>query len=136
MHNLIYQDWLYQMALCSYFLRGYLTSIAIETPVLCIGLSQRHTMVRRIFAGIWLTACSYPIVMLVLPYVISPSNRPMYLAVAETFAPISECIIFWLMFGKREDFGKRSMYRDFAVIVLANLCSFGFGQFFCNYMQW
>jgi hypothetical protein len=127
---------MYSLALCLYFLRGYLTTIAIETPVLCIGLSPRHSVLRRIVAGIWLTACSYPIVMLFLPHFINPANRLLFLGVAETFAPISECIIFWMMFGSREEFGKRSMYRDFAVIVLANLMSFGFGQIFSQYMKW
>ncbi|HEY9776285.1 MAG TPA: hypothetical protein V6C81_21155 [Planktothrix sp.] len=124
------------LALAAYFMRGCLTSIAIETPVLCVGLSRRHTMLQRIFAGIWLTTCSYPIVMLFLPHLINPGNRGLYLGVAETFAPISECAIFWLMFGSRAQFGKRSMYRDFAVIVLANLLSFGFGQLFGHYMEW
>ena len=48
---------------------GYLFSIAMETPILLIGLSGRHTWKQRLLAGIWLTACTYPIVILVLPRV-------------------------------------------------------------------
>jgi hypothetical protein len=112
-----------------YTLRGYVLTVLIETPVLIFGLSKRHTMRDRLFAGLWLTACSYPVVALVIPYFVNPfSNRFLYLLLAETFAPISECILFWLAFGDRAELGRRSMYRDLGVVVLANLCSFGFGE--------
>jgi hypothetical protein len=108
------------------FLVGYLFSIAVETPVLVVGLSPRHSMGRRLFAGVWLTACSYPIVFLVLPVLFE--SRSVYLAVAETFAPVCECALFWLAFGEKDPDGKGSLRRDFAVIVLANLASFGLGE--------
>jgi len=37
-----------------FFPFGFLFSILIETPVLLIGLSNRHPIRRRLFAGIWL----------------------------------------------------------------------------------
>lgn len=107
---------------------GYLFTVAIETPVLLIGLSARHPVRNRLFAGLWLTACTYPVVVLVLPYVIwAPFGRGMYLAVSETFAPIAECLLFWLAFGSRQERFRASMYRDFAAIVVANLASFLLG---------
>ncbi|HEY1375479.1 MAG TPA: hypothetical protein VGF55_01735 [Gemmataceae bacterium] len=110
-------------------LTGYLLSILIETPVLMIGLSARHPLRRRIFAGVWLTACTYPIVAVTLPAVIDPvRDRGVYLAVAETFAPVAECALFWLAFGDRAAWGRPSMVRDFAAIVLANLASFLVGE--------
>jgi hypothetical protein len=48
--------------------------------------------------------------------------------VAETFAPIAECGVFWRAFGESEQLGKGSMWRDFGAIALANLASFGFGE--------
>jgi hypothetical protein len=48
--------------------------------------------------------------------------------VAETFAPLAECILFWLAYGKSEELGKRSMWQDFATIVIANLTSFLAGE--------
>jgi hypothetical protein len=54
--------------LWSFLLRGYLFSIAIETPILLVGLSHVHPFKRKLFAGVWLTACTYPIVVLVLPW--------------------------------------------------------------------
>ena len=63
---------------------GYLFSILIETPILLIGLSQRHSIKRRLFAGVWLTACTYPIVVLVLPFLFAGALRAVYLVVAET----------------------------------------------------
>ena len=107
---------------------GYLLTILIETPILVLGLSQRHSLRRKLFAGVWLTACTYPIVVLVLPLVFEHSSRATYLIVAEIFAPVGECILFWLAYGKREEVGQRSMWRDFAAIVLANLASFLAGE--------
>lgn len=111
-----------------FLLLGYPLTILIETPILLIGLSKRHSIKRRLVAGIWLTACTYPIVVLVLPLLLANSSRALYLAVAETFAPVAECILFWLAYGKSEELGKPSMWRDFAAIVVANLASFLAGE--------
>ena len=111
-----------------FFPLGYLFSILIETPVLLIGLSRRHPIRRRLLAGIWLTACTYPIVVLVLPFAFTNSSRAVYLVVAEVFAPVAECVLFWLAYGDSEQVGKVSMWRDFGAIVLANLASFIGGE--------
>src|SRR4051812_40119156 len=100
---------------------GYLLTILIETPILVLGLSREHSIKRRIAAGIWLTACTYPIVVLVLPGVLNQQSRALYLLVAEVFAPVAECLLFWLAFGRKETTLTRSTWRDFVVIVLANL---------------
>ena len=101
---------------------GYLFTIAIETPILFAGLSRHHSKRQRIAAGLWLTACTYPIVTLVLPLLLQNYSRAMYLLVAETFAPAAECVLFWLAFGRR------TTGRDVGVIVLANLASFLLGE--------
>ena len=107
---------------------GYLFTIAIETPILLLGLSRHHSIKRRLLAGIWLTACTYPIVVLVLPPLFVNTSRTIYLIVAETFAPVGECILFWLAYGERSELGAKSMWRDFATIIIANLASFGLGE--------
>ena len=107
---------------------GYPFTILIETPVLLIGLSRRHSIKRRLFAGVWLTACTYPIVVLVMPLIFAGASRAIYLAMAETFAPVAECVLFWLAYGTASEFGKRSMWQDFATIVVANLASFLGGE--------
>ena len=107
---------------------GYLLTILIETPILCLGLSRRHPLNRKLLAGIWLTACTYPIVTLVLPLLFAPDQRTLYLVVAETFAPVAECALFWMAFGKTEEVGKPSIWRDFITIIVANLASFGAGE--------
>ena len=111
-----------------FLLIGYPVTILIETPILLIGLSQRHSIKRRLFAGIWLTACTYPIVVLVMPLIFANTSRAIYLVVAETFAPVAECILFWLAYGKAEELGSRSMWQDFGAIVVANLASFLGGE--------
>jgi len=111
-----------------FFPIGYVFSILIETPILLIGLSQRHPIKRRLFAGIWLTACTYPIVVLVLPLALANISRAKYLVVAEVFAPVAECVLFWLAYGESEQLGKPSMWQDFGAIVIANLASFLGGE--------
>ena len=107
---------------------GYLFTILIETPILVVGLSRRHSIKRRLAAGLWLTACTYPIVVLVLPPLFASTTRAAYLIVAETFAPVAECVLFWLAYGKTEELGTKSMWRDFATIIVANLASFLLGE--------
>jgi hypothetical protein len=103
---------------------GYFFTIAIETPVLCVGLSPQHPMSRRLLAGIWLTACTYPLVVLVVPQLFSPTTeRIAYLAVAESIAHFGECLLFWLAFRPLQNF-----WRDMATVFLANLASFGIGE--------
>jgi hypothetical protein len=124
--------------------KGYLLSIAIEAPILLVGLSARHSMKVRLFAGLWLTACTYPIVVLVMPLAIGQMMsasvsegvaRAIYLTVAETFAPAAECALFWAAFGGRAEWGTRSMWRDFIAIIVANLASFGAGELL-GWLRW
>ncbi len=107
---------------------GYLFTVVLETPVLALLLSPRHPLRRRLFAGLWLTACTYPVVVLVLPPLFADSSRTAYLAVAETFAPAAECLLFWLAFGREKAAGGSSLWRDFAAITAANLLSFLAGE--------
>ena len=115
-----------------YFLPfGYLLTILIETPILLLGLSPKVSIKQRLLCGVWLTACTYPIVVLVLPAIFYGEPRWLYLAVAETFAPLGECLLFWLAFRGREI----EWIRSFVAIVIANLASFGIGEVL-NYYQW
>ncbi len=116
--------------LWSFLPLGYLATVAIEGPVLLVGLSARHRMIDRLLASLWLTACTYPIVVLVLPTLLQDQlgwSYGAYLAVAETFAPLAECALFWLAYGTCSELGRAGMWRDFAAIVAANLLSFGLG---------
>jgi hypothetical protein len=110
---------------------GYLFTVAVETPVLVLFLSKHHAPKRRLFAGLWLTACTYPVVVLVLPPLFAGSSRALYLAAAETFAPAAECALFHLAFGGKGSGG--ATWRDFSVIVAANLLSFLAGEVLTAY---
>jgi hypothetical protein len=107
---------------------GYALTVALELPVLLVGLSARHPTWRRVFAGFWLTACTYPIVVLVLPPLVwSRWGETAYLVVAETFAPAAECLLFWLLFCRIAEKAPAATMRDLAAIVAANLVSFLIG---------
>ncbi len=125
---------------------GYVLTVLIETLVLFALLSRRHPVRVRLFAGLWLTACTYPVVWLVLPGIFE--ERWTYLTIAEIFAPVAECLIFWFAFVRRPakkpveivadewsvvpqslpPVSRWATPRDMAAITLANLCSFGFGE--------
>lgn len=121
--------------LWTFIIPGYLFSIAVETPILLVGLSSRHSWGVRLFSGFWLTACTYPVVVLVLPNFFDvQTQRGWYLLVAETFAPAAECALFWLAFGSREERWKWPMAQDMITIVLANLASFLGGELVWQYI--
>ena len=114
--------------LWKFILWGYVASVVLETPVLLLGLSQRHSWGRRLLAGVWLTACTYPIVVLVLPILVwQPYGEALYLIIAETFAPLAECALFYAAFLHGAGFTRWELARDFTAIVVANLVSFGTG---------
>ena len=114
---------------------GYLTTILIETPVLLFGLSPKLSLKQKLLCGVWLTACTYPIVVLVLPALLLDYSRTLYLIVAETFAPLGECFFFWLTFRGKNLLETGDWIRSFAAIIVANLASFGVGEIL-NYYQW
>lgn len=114
---------------------GYLVTILIETPILLFGLSPKLNFKQKLLCGVWLTACTYPIVVLVLPALLLDYSRSLYLIVAETFAPLGECLFFWLAFRGSGLLERNDWLRSLAAIVAANLASFGIGEII-NYYQW
>jgi hypothetical protein len=118
--------------LWAFLIPGYLATVAIETPVLLVGLSRPHSWRRRVAAGIWLNACSYPIVTLAMPMLIGVGPRWLYLTVAEIFAPVCECTMFALAFHTPE-IGRADRVRDLVTITLANLTSFLVGVWLTNH---
>jgi hypothetical protein len=114
----------------------FLITVSIETPVLLVGLSARHDIQRRLFSGVWLTACSYPTVVLLLPFLVwEPFGHMAYLIVAETFAPLSECLLFYLAFDRPARTPSREAIRNALVIVAANLLSFMAGEVM-TWLEW
>lgn len=104
---------------------GYLLTILLETPVLLLGLSRVHSLKRRFLSGLWLTAATYPIVVLVLPILVwKPYGRWPYLIIAETFAPLAECALFLLAYAGTAGWSRGNQLRDMLVITAANLWSF------------
>ncbi len=46
----------------------WVVMVLVQTPVLALGLSRPHTWEVRLLAGGWLSACTVPLLMLVVPY--------------------------------------------------------------------
>jgi len=105
---------------------GYAFTILIETPIIMLLLSGAHPLRRRVLCGVWLTAFTYPIVILVLPTIMNGFSYSAYLWVAEIFAPMAEVLLFGLAFWNRS-IPTIFKLRDAAAIGLANLASFGIG---------
>lgn len=123
---------------------GYTLGVILETPVLMARLSACHSFKSRLKAGLLLTACTYPFVIIVMPRLINPDlHNTLYLAVTETLVPIAECAIFWMIFHRRLQpnpngtamLSRDVMTRDFAVIIAANLFSFGVGEILSFYIS-
>ena len=106
----------------------YLVTVAVEGAVLVALMSRRHSLRVRLVAGAWLTACTYPVVWLVLPPLFDGEPRWVYLLVAEAFAPAAECAIFWYAFVRPLPPDRGAALRDLGAVTLANLCSFGLGE--------
>ena len=106
---------------------GFVLTVLIESPILWIGL-PKLPFHRKLWIGFWLTACTYPVVVLVLPALMVGLSRGIYLLIAETFAPIAECCIFGIALRGTIDFARRDWIASFATIVVANLASFIIGE--------
>lgn len=114
---------------------GYLATVAVELPILYFLLPGAIGARARAATGFWLTACTYPVVVLVLPALMFGFDRITYLVVAETFAPAAECVLFWLAFRGRDALDRAAWVRSFLVITVANLASFGIGEVL-NWYLW
>ena len=107
---------------------GYLLTILIEIPILILGLPTKFAVKDTIVNGLLLTAITYPVVVLVLPAIFTGmgvENRVLFLAVAESFAPITEVLFFRYLID--QPLAAR-LDREAAVIVVANLTSFLLGE--------
>ena len=106
---------------------GYVLTVLVESPFLWIFL-PKLSFRQRLWNGIWLTACTYPIVVLVLPSLMVGYSRGQYLLIAETFAPLAECCVFWLAMKGAHELSRRDWALSFATITAANLASFAIGE--------
>ena len=111
-----------------FFAFGYVATILIELPILLLGLCASYTLRQRLISGLLLTAFTYPVVILVLPGLLSlagTKSYTIYLVIAETYAPAAEVLFFRYVMNKplwtRPD-------RDAFLIVGANIASFLVGD--------
>lgn len=115
-----------------FLLIGYCVTVAVELPVLYVGLHKRYSRSHRVTAGILLTAFTYPVVVLILPAIFTMldiGSRAAFLTVAEIYAPLAE-ILFFRFIMNQKLLAKPD--RDAFVIIAANLCSFLLGEAFLS----
>lgn len=110
----------------AFLILGYLATISIEAPVLCVGMDRQTPVRLRLQAGLLLTAFTYPVVAILLPLVMSGVfSRPVYLLAAEVFAPAAEILFFRFMTARKVT---APLDRNDVVIIVANLLSFSIGH--------
>ncbi len=115
------------LATWRFLVAGYLGSVLVETPVLVWGLSRKHALKDRLLAGFWLTGCTYPVIVLLIPqWVDVHAQRMAYVAASESFAALAECAIFWWTFDRGTG-GTRAWAQDMGTIWMANLLSWAVG---------
>lgn len=111
--------------LLTVLLGGYTLGVLVETPVLLLALSPPHSWRRRVFAGLWLTACTYPLLLVVLPVFIDPRTAwRTYILVGEVGVTAIESVLFYLAFNQGAGHPHRWIARDVAAVVLANVASY------------
>ena len=109
-----------------FLLCGGIITIVIEGTVLWFGLGRRYSTGEKLFFAAWLTAATYPVVVLVLPSLMSTSEpRSSYLFAAESFAIIGECVLFTI---GSVCLDKPVYFKELGVIAIANLISFAAGE--------
>ena len=105
-------------------LGAYLFTIAVESAILWFALSRQHPPGRRLFAGVWLSTCTFPILWIALPAAMYPDTpRWLFLLTGEGFVFAAECALFWLAFDRRRSPAGDTL-ADMLAIIVANLASF------------
>lgn len=105
---------------------GYGLSLLIEGCFLGLCLSRRHARRERITATVWLTSCTYPLVAVFFPLMLGSLGRATVLLMAESYAALAEALLFTWAYDRSAPLPER--LRNAAVIVAANLTSFGYGE--------
>lgn len=111
------------------FLRDWALTIVIEGCVLWFALAPIHKPAVRLLAAVWLSTCTLPLVHFVFPLLeVVGWPRAAWVALAELFAPVAECVLLGLLISTAERAGQCISRRDCGAIVAANLASFGVGE--------
>lgn len=104
---------------------GFVLFIGIESSILIACLRKQYAKTQLIFAGVWLTFCTYPVINLLLATLLG--HTPFYYAISALMAPLVEFILFWIAFeSDRRFFDARLLHALFA-IATANIASFTCG---------
>jgi len=117
-------------AMLLFLASGYLATVAIEAPLLVAFLPSRYSLRTRIGCGFWLTACTYPVVVLVMPNIANgPFSWSVTLLVTEIWVALTEVALLRAVAGRRL---LASFRREDGVVIVANLASFLAGELFVS----
>jgi hypothetical protein len=111
------------------FVRDWALTVLLEGLVLWFALSREHAPRVRLLAAVWLSSCTLPLVQFVFPLLEHFGwPRSVWVALAEVFAPVAECLLFRELIKRAPSGGPRASWRDYGAIIAANLCSFAVGE--------
>jgi hypothetical protein len=106
---------------------AWVLTILVEGAVLWVALAPRHSARTRLLAAVWLSSCTLPLVHFVFPALRAWGFSDVgWVAAAEVFAPVAECVLFSLVLAPGLG-GGGMRGRDWGAIVVANVVSFGVG---------
>ncbi|MBI5832601.1 MAG: hypothetical protein HZB16_09890 [Armatimonadetes bacterium] len=108
-------------------------SAPIEALVLLLALSRRHSWRRRLFAGVWLSACILPLWMLAAPFVEHPAITALFGVVdfrGSVMDPsvlagllamaVAKCELFWVAFDRDAPPASPQVAQDMIAVLLAS----------------
>jgi hypothetical protein len=115
------------------FAWAWVLTVLVEGVVLWFGLEGRHDRRTRVFAALWLSSCTLPVVHFAFPALRGAGlSDAGWMGLAEVFAPLAECALFALVVAPATACPESIRLptwcqRDFAAIVVAHRASFDLG---------
>lgn len=110
----------------------WVVMVLVQTPVLALGLSRPHTWEVRLLAGGWLSACTVPLLMLVVPYLPEQGWSLAWglvefrttvcqpqVAAGGCLAAVAQATLFYFAFDRDEPLASLHVTQDLAAVLVA-----------------
>lgn len=112
------------------FIAALLFTVVLESLVLFLCLTPDIQPRQRLIAGLSLSLITFPFVNILFPMLLSPfENKIVFYVIAEMFACLTECLLFWFFFNRSKTKDKQ-FFSNIIAIVFANFFSFSLYELF------